>query len=438
MNILKKTKYLVSLVFLLFLTSICVSCDKEEEVQETDYNLEDPRIRSVKFLNFSHEIDFVTNDVESVIYNYDSISHGSDVSKIKAYFYGYTSQPTISYKSPSDSDWKPFSNGSYMDFSEPLEIRSISQDGANSKEYRFDLRIHKYDVEAFTWKKISTIELSSPVISQKGLTFDGLFYWFCNTSANENFRFVSTDGLVWEQTGFNSETHFIWETLSLFNDSLWIQDESGDIFVAPKGSCSFAKTDIPKVDKLMFNLDNKLWAIIGDSLYALKPGAGQFVAMSLIPSDYSKENLVTFTAASGYTEVGYTYATANEGGVIWSIDYKGSFNQLVESTASVPYLEKPMVYIYGKTLGIVGGKLKNGEFSKKCFASYNSGVTWSEDWHKNLTEELQGIEKAGVFVSSSFGELLLVGGNKDAKANPSVWKGVLNQIIADENNYGTN
>lgn len=91
MNISKRTKYLFFLASLISLTSICTSCDKEEEVQETDYNLEDPRIRMVKFLNFPTSVDFVTNDVESIIFNYDSISYGSDVSNISLLLWLYFS-----------------------------------------------------------------------------------------------------------------------------------------------------------------------------------------------------------------------------------------------------------------------------------------------------------------------------------------------------------
>lgn len=437
MNISKRMKYLFFFASLISLTSICTSCDEDEEVQETDYNLEDPRIRMVKFLNFPSSVDFVANDVESIIFNYDSISYGSDVSNIKTYFYGYTSQPTISYKSASDSEWKSFTNGSYMDFSSPLQIRSLSQDGKNSKEYRFDLRIHKYDVEAFTWRKLANLDLSAAVVSQKALTYDGVFYWFCSTSTGESFKFTSSDGVNWERSGVSSDSELVWESLSLFKDSLWVQNKEGEIFIAPKEATSFALAGTTQVDKLMFCLDNKLWAIVGDSLCSLKSGSKTFSAISELPSDFAKESIVPFTASSGYTEVGYIYATEGDGGVIWSVDYKGTFNQLVESGATIPYLVNPMVYIFGKTLGIVGGKLKDGSFSSKCYASYNSGVSWQEDWHKNLTGDLLGIENAGVFVSSSHGELLLVGGNREGVSSPIVWKGVLNQIIADENNYGT-
>lgn len=112
-----------------------------------------------------------------------------------------------------------------MDFSSPLQIRSLSQDGKNAKEYRFDLRIHKYDVEAFTWKKFADLDLSAAVVSQKALTYDGVFYWFCSTTAGENFKFTSSDGVNWVRSNVSSDSELVWESLTLFKDSLWVQNK---------------------------------------------------------------------------------------------------------------------------------------------------------------------------------------------------------------------
>ncbi len=409
------------------------SCSKDDDdVKSTDYNLEDPRIRTVTFLE-NTDLVFVVNDVEGIIYNYDSLAYGTDVSAVKTQFYGFTSTPTIQYKKEGDSEWTSFTNGGKMDFTSPLKILATSEDGANTKEYQFDLRIHNFDVAAFTWEKFAQIDISDSVVSQKALKIDDNYFWFCRLSDGSNLSYSSADGKSWNKQAISNTESLEWTSLCLLDAVLYVQDAEGNIYVSDDFSTFEKKESLGSISYLLFNLDDSLWAIKDGSL--VKMNGDSFKEVSTLPAGFSTENILPFTALSGFTQVGYVYGTQNESGVVWSIDYRGNFNQLVTANTSIPYLVEPMLYIYSTTLGIVGGKSLDGTHSKKCYASYNSGVSWSNDWHKDLGDNLLGIEKSGVFVISDEGEILIVGGNKDGKASPTVWKGVLNKITEDELNY---
>lgn len=409
------------------------SCNKDDDdVKSTDYNLEDPRIRAVSFLE-NTDVVFVVNDVEGIIYNYDSLAYGTDVSAVKTQFYGFTSTPTVQYKKEGDSEWTSFTNGKRLDFTSPLKILATSEDGANTKEYQFDLRIHSFDVAAFTWEQFGQIEISDSVVSQKALKIDDNYYWFCRLSDGSNLSYSSTDGKSWDRHTISNNEFLEWTSLCLLDAILYVQDGEGNVYVSSDYKTFKKKESLNSVSYLLFNLDETLWAIKGDSL--VKMTGDSFAVVSALPSGFSTENILPFTASSGFTQVGYVYGTQNESGVVWSIDYKGNFNQLVTSNSSIPYLVEPMLYIYSTTMGIVGGKSFDGTHSKKCYASYNSGVSWSNDWHKDLGDNLLGIEKSGVLIISDEGEILIIGGNKEGKASPTVWRGVLNKIIEDELNY---
>lgn len=426
---LKKIIYL-----LIICTSILnVSCGDDEK-KDLLLNQDDPRVRSVVFMNISSP-QFVINDTEALIYNYDSLTYGIDLSKVKVYFYGYTSSPTFYYRYDAVSAWMPFKNGSAIDISKPFYLFSTSEDGTQTKTYLFEARVHKYDVNAFTWKKIGDINLTSPVVSQKSIVYNNQYQWFCRTSAGENYQFVSTKENDWTMKKLDKKK-YQWETLALFSDTLWIQDEEGVIYTSPTTKLNFKQRSLSvKVDRLLFELDNKLWAIADNKLYTLYKDSTDFCVKNELPSDFSVENITTFTANSGFTQLGYIYATQKEKGTIWTLDYSGNLLQLVSSGTTIPYLTNPMVYIYDKTLGIVGGKLKDGTYSSECYASYDSGKTWGIDWHKKLNSDIEGINNAGVFAYSSLGELVIVGGNIKEEPSPTVWKGVLNKLIADELNY---
>ena len=421
------------ILFLLLAALSLAACDDDDD--DTDVsNTDDPRIRLVKLVGISNE--FVINDVENLIFNYDSISKGTDVSGVYVYFYGYTSTPSIAYKTSVMSEWKNFSNGDKIDFSDGVFIMSTSQDGSARKEYKFDLRIHDYDVEAFSWEKYTTIDLSDKVVSQKSLSMDGDFYWFCRTEGGQCYRFLSSDkGQSWSKKEVSVE-NALWETLSVFNDSLWIQLSDGSLVTSDKESLSFSKRKTAcSIDRLLFEVNGDLWAISGSSVYAMKPDSADFSCVNTLPSDFSVEDATTFTAASGFTQLGYIYSVKDGQGTIWSLDYKGNLCLLLPADGTIPALTNPMVYIYNKTLGIVGGTLSDGTLSTLCYTSYSSGKTWTEDSHKDLSNNIGGIEYAGVFVYSDDGQLIIVGGNDANGASSIVWKGVLNQITADNLNY---
>lgn len=429
--LLKKLCYL----FLLCAPILCVSCGDDDDSTDIDKNLDDPRLRSVRFTNLS-STSFVINDVESIIYNYDSIPYGTDVSKLKVYIYGYTSSPTILYKHEEESEWSVFDNGTIIDFTTPITFHSTSQDGTNSKVYNFDLRIHKFDVASFSWEGKGSIDNESKIISQKAISINSKDYWFCRTEEGKNICFSSSKSKTWEKEEVASGKSMKWESLALFSDSLWVQDEEGTLYTSSTSKIEFNKKETSvSIDQLLFEVGGKLWAIGGEDIYAIESNESVFSKRNSLPKDFSKENLTVFTANSGFTQLGYLYSTKDNNGVIWSFDYKGNIVQLVQSGADLPYLEKPMVYVYGNTLGIVGGKEKSGEYSNKCYASYDSGVTWKEDWHKRLSNDVEGLNNAGVFVRSEMGELTLVGGNIKDTPSKQIWEGVLNQIIADDLNY---
>ena len=426
-------KFLGCIISLL-LPILVMSC-KEDETS-VDTNKDDPRVRSVVMYS-NKDLAFVINDVENIIYNYDSLAYGTDLTSMRFHFFGYVSSPVIKYKYETDKSWTRYENGSYIDLSSPITILSTSEDGANQKTYKFDLRVHKFDVAAFSWRKIGSIELDDIVTSQKSFSVNGKWHWFCSTKDGSNYCFSSNDkGKTWKKKTLGTSA-YNWNSLVLFNDKFYVQDSAKDLYESSSSDLSFSKKESLKMDYLLFEVDNKLWAIADSSLYVMEKNGDEFVKKTPIPSDFSYENLVSFTAETVATQLGYLYSTKDGKGLIWSMDYKGNFFQVVSSDNSLPYLENPMVYKYDRTLGIVGGKLADGSYSSVCYASYNNGVSWTEDWHKKLSGDLKNLNNAGVFVTSNNGELLLVGGNiGDDTFSSSVWRGVLNQLIEEELVYG--
>ena len=177
-----------------------------------------------------------------------------------------------------------------------------------------------------------------------------------------------------------------------------------------------------------------MWAIgnDGNERYLYSKNEGDFQKGTALPSNFPTENITSFTTLSGYTSLGYLYASQNGQGTIWSVDSKGNMTLLQKADGTIPALKHPNVFAYSETIGIIGGEKEDGTYSKQCFSSKNGGVTWQHDWHKDLSE---GLSNSGTFIYSDHGEIMFVGGNTPSGFSNIIRKGVLNKLTADDLNY---
>ena len=66
------------------MTIFIASCDDDDDDKFTKT---DPRIKVMSVDGVSKT--FIINDVEQIIYNYDSLKYGTDITSLSASFYGY-------------------------------------------------------------------------------------------------------------------------------------------------------------------------------------------------------------------------------------------------------------------------------------------------------------------------------------------------------------
>lgn len=422
------------IIFALFaMTALFASCGDDEDTTLDYKNLSDPRIRSMKLSNIT--VDFVVNDLDQLIFNYDSLNVGTNVSNIFTYFYGYTSQPTVQVK--IGNEWVAFKNGSQLNLTEPVEIISTSQDGKNQKKYTIALRTHNYDISAITWHPFGTIDLKAKVATQQSYSKGKQKYWFYSDETGVSHLATSIDGKQWSDRTISVE-NANWFSSALVGDSIFVQSTTGEIYAAEINTLTFSQlSSSVKLDKILFAIGNKIWAIAqeGEGYALYERTTGDFQIKSTLSSDFPSENVVTFTSASGYTSLGYIYATQNGNGTVWTIDSKGHARVLQQPNGTIPALKNPILFQYENLLGIVGGELADGTRSTKCYSSQDCGATWSHDWHKDLNGESATLTHPGTFVLSQEGEIIFVGGNTQSGASNIVWKGVLNKLTADDLNY---
>ena len=268
-----KHKLFAFISLAIFSTSLIFTACKEEEDKNAEKNLSDPRIRNMVI---SPTSKIVVNDLDAIIFNYDSLDKGTNLSYIHTYLYGYISQPTFKVK--KDGEWVEFKNGSGLDLSDKVEILSTSEDNSQQKIYTIDIRVHNYDVAAFTWQEFSTVDISGTISSQKSLTHDKTNLWFCSNNNGESVLYTSTDMKKWEGEKLNID-NADWSSSTILGDSIFVQTENGDIYSASLNNPQFAiYPSSAKIEKILFTIGSKMWAIgnDGNERYLYSKNEGDF------------------------------------------------------------------------------------------------------------------------------------------------------------------
>ncbi len=103
------------------------------------------------------------DDLNSHIFNTDSLAYGSDVSSVTCdimakgtVVYEYMDEPGTGYI---------YSAKTPIDFSRPLEFTVVSSDGSYLRRYRFELNIHQVFPDSLRWERTDAPALASPQLA---------------------------------------------------------------------------------------------------------------------------------------------------------------------------------------------------------------------------------------------------------------------------------
>ena len=455
-----KIKEFLLIVFLLS-GIVLSSCKKGEE--ESKVVTDDPRIRSM-VISALPNATFVVNDMTGLIFNYDSLSYGTPINNLNPEFGGYGGALSFQYKLGENGEWKEFSNNA-LDFSTALPVffKSIAPDADYTKEYRIDVRVHKYDVEAFTWtEKANALSVQGTVVSQKAVFYNQKYYFFYRNDLGKSYVITSGDGDDWTNGDEINIENPDWATLTSMHQSHKLAVQvAEELYVCDlsTGTPSFTQSNValPEGTILqapLFTLRNNFWIIAKEAdlafLYSLAEGAEEYEKRTSLPSRTPVEQITTFVSPSGSTTLGYIFGGKNTigNGSVWGVDVSGNIMELTSNQYALPFLNYPMPLFFGNKLYLAGGiasytgrtpseESYTNRYIDLFYGSPNSGTGWSQDTHKFLPDEIK-FAKGSLFEYKRNNIILIGGeipiGENESKFSPSVWKGQLNQEILDDPN----
>ncbi|HOI27815.1 MAG TPA: DUF6242 domain-containing protein [Paludibacteraceae bacterium] len=438
-----KNRFLwLSLVLLPLTFGTITSCSDDDD-EEVPYNNDDPRVSSMTIEGISQT--FIVNDVECRIYNYDSLSFGANLEAIHPVFYGYSGYSIMQYDSAGTWENYPNDTSFKLNFTKPIKFRSISLDSASFKDYSVEIRVHKYDVEAYEWEKLSSLSVHGTVTSQKAVYYNKTYYYFYSNEAGENYALTSTDCKTWTELGSIVLSGADWSTLTERNGSLVVNTTNG-LYVYTSGlsfaSSSFLMPVGFTLARPLFMLGGKFWVIAKNEedkyyLCYIYSEALAYSLVSEIPSSFNAEDMEIAVCTSGSTMVGYLFTKNEDGGtIVWALDVDGNLLDLSNGKSPFEFRKGMMAYQYEKSLCVIGGEDTEGNIQSSAYKSINSGINWGFDSHKIFPNANDARAFSTILFNEETNEVFLIGGNNKSGFAPEVWKGILKQFLMDDLVYG--
>lgn len=405
---------------------INVSCHDKDE--DNDNSVTDPRIRSVHVHGLN--VPFVVNDYEKVIYNYDSLTYGTDLSHRMIYFSDYdVKYPGLRYFVNQGKGWEPFTNRTldsvFLDLSD-LKVLTVSYDNSHSIEYKVDIRVHKYDINSFNWEKLADLKFNGEVESFKSAEINGKYYYFYTNKAGDSYVLSSTTGKKWTSKALKKQ-NYDWSSLTVMADKAvaFVDGKIAVIDVDNAYAVSLKKNSAG-VKALLFTLGDNHWAIGDDGFYTCSDGDFAFKKLANSPAGVPTENITSLVTMSGArTRIGYVYGVKDGVASMWAVDKGGNIVKTsTSSTSNLPVYSKMALLSVDNELCLLGGINSDDQYQNTCFSSSDAGINWVENWHKELPSEIGRTANLGAFLAES-GKVVYVSGETANGVATAVWTGSL-------------
>lgn len=411
----------------LALVSISLGSCKDDD--EEDKRSDDPRILKMTLSEFP-EATFIVNDYKGVIYNYDSLPYGSPTN-LHPYFVGHSAL-TVFYDSLGN--WAAYSNSDTdlkLNCNSGM-VRALSEDQSAFKDYKIELRVHRYDVDAFVWAESAKVPVKDGVTSFKTLKIGDEIVFVC-TAAGSNFAYTTKDAKSWTEKSVSVEAGKVldWKTLCVSGNKAYVLSDNSDVLAAELPALDFKATGL-KAEEILFNIDGNIWTIAeidgSRALCSIDTVQNTLINAASLPETFPSEHIKATACKSGQSTLGYVYGIKDNASCLWAIDTKGKVTEIVNAGSSLPLLKGFEFCFFQSNLGMVGGIDEDGVFSKKYYYTKNSGLDWIHDWHKDLPDEMGQISDFNI-INISDDEILLSCGIADGVFTPAVWKGTIKEKL---------
>ncbi len=210
---------------------------------------------------------FTINDIDSVIYNVDSLPYGT---KVDSLYLGFTFASSLGYVM-NDTVAESYYYGTAVtskpyDLSKPIKIKNLATDGESTKQYTIEVRVHKVETYLHVWTELKNKVLAAPAENQKALMLKNKFYYF-HDYGTHNALYTSTDGVNWtaQQAPATLPLNSKLRNMLVYNNEFLLLHNGNELYKSTDG-INWQK-HILNADNnynyqaLLFSFKNKIWCV---------------------------------------------------------------------------------------------------------------------------------------------------------------------------------
>ena len=407
--------------------------DNESDAQIYAFSLSSDSIPELANISFS------IDHLNGLIYNRDSLSYGTKLSKVLCAI--TTSAISVVMYPEASNDTIQWEKKDSIDFSKPVKIVTLSANGTNPKTYTAKLNVRQQENNKIAWEQLTDKALNETILSQKTVALNGYYYTFAHIENGNTYALYAKSGKAWPRqslSGFPSDPNL--ESLISFSNKLYIADVSGKVYEStnaghwtPVSTDVFVKTFIGIIPETRVSLP-LFCAVInknGDYYFAASSDMTTWqIGDNPVPDNFP---ISGFGAASdsnsgagyaGLITVGGKTRTSELLNTTWRTSDGMKWIRLTDEKASY-FSPKEGVALsyYNDKYYLLGGKDTNGNYSNDVYISVTNGVTWSKaDYSNAITDLYSPRAYASVHVVEN-NTLMLFGGTNGTNWIDDVWSG---------------
>lgn len=413
----------ISLLVSLTVTS-CLSTDNETVEYSSDDTVHAFALSAIGGVNYVFTID----QANKRIYNVDSLPFRADTIIDKTLIKTLTYMGAISL---GDSTFNYTTDS--IDLSEtmktPLKLKVWAPDGAHTKEYSIEVRVHQQDPDSLVWNKMND-SFSAGVVTgkQKSVILNDILFVYA--SYNTAYTTLLSDGHTWSKiavTGLPDNAKI--SSILSSNKKLYIATATGEVFYSENGNAWQKQEALSErnVVTLITNFSGAIAGIIQDGTTRKFCVSNKEITNweigNEVPSGFPEEEIssTVYTTSTGLEQ---SFLMGKQTGATqttpwFSLDGKSWEEASTASDYYCPPMSNPSIIRYNDKFYAFGGDFSSFYLSKE-------GLVWNKIKKKVLFPTgFSGREDYSMVVDQN--NFIWIIWSKGLKQD-EVWRGRINRL----------
>ena len=380
------------------------------------------------------------------IFNADSLPVGSNTTKMIAEI-GLSDPKKVTLYTASDTI--EYTSTDSIDFSKPVLMEVLAQNGINKKFYEVKVNVHKQVPDSLHWELYVQDPLADAgrIQAQKAVVQGGEMYWMVRTASGVNLYTAPASNLsAWSKHAVVLPQQADLSTLCSFANNLYLVSESGALLRSSDGESWGVAVESVKFKNLIgeYNQPNAAAQFIA----LTEEGGTYYFAKSTDAVTWSKGEAVParFPLTGFSNPVQYYGGTTQRIVVVGGVMANGAYTSSswnydgvqpwVEFTQSIlPAMQGASLITYEQSPStkdtfwmLLNGETADQKYSSAIYVSPNKGISWIEaDTLYTFPKDYQARAFSSVYVDSNYFINLLGGTDNTGELN-QIWRGRLNKL----------